>query len=195
MKEENRRIRHEAIKGAAYSLLAQKGYDGASMLSIAKAAKASNETLYRWYGDKQGLFKRMVRDNSMDIKEILENAIEGQADPFNTLKEIAPIFLTMLLGDRAILLNRAAAADPTGELGAVISAGGRNVIQPLFESLIQNVAAEHKADAQQLTGCFLSLLVGDLQIKRVIGVEPMPTKTEIENRATLALHSFVKLLS
>ena len=61
MRSEKKQARHEAITKAAYAQLAKNGYDGTSMLSIAKAAKASNETLYRWYGDKQGLFAAMVR--------------------------------------------------------------------------------------------------------------------------------------
>ena len=105
MREENKKVRHEVITKAAYGLLAEKGYDGASMLSIAKAAKASNETLYRWYGDKRGLFEAMVRDNAGDIEKKLKSAIEGRDDPLEALTRIAPIFLTMLLGDRAILLG------------------------------------------------------------------------------------------
>ena len=195
MREENKKVRHEVITKAAYGLLAEKGYDGASMLSIAKAAKASNETLYRWYGDKRGLFEAMVRDNAGDIEKKLKSAIEGRDDPLEALTRIAPIFLTMLLGDRAILLNRAAAAEPAGELGRAISAGGRDVVQPLFESLIESVARGKETDIQKLTSMFLALLVGDLQIKRVIGVCPKPTGAEIEDRVVMVLEAFAKLLA
>lgn len=194
MRDEKKKIRHEAITKAAYSLLATKGYDGTSMLSIAKAAQASNETLYRWYGDKRGLFEAMVRDNAANIKIILEQAIEEQDDPIETLTRISPIFLTILLGERAILLNRAAAADPTGELGAAISSGGRNVIQPLIENLMKEIKGKHDDDEQKLANWFLSLLIGDLQIKRAIGVRPEPTKTQIEDRSNMALLAFFKLL-
>ena len=47
MRDEKRRERHEAIAAAAYEALAEHGYGGASMLRVAKAARASNETLYR----------------------------------------------------------------------------------------------------------------------------------------------------
>ena len=194
MRDAQRQIRHDAITQAAYSLLAAKGYDGASMLSIAKAAKASNETLYRWYGDKRGLFEAMVRDNAENIKVMLEKAIEGADDPVETLRRVAPVLLTMILGDRAILLNRAAAADPSGELGAAIAAGGRDAIRPLLANVIQAVCEERGYKVPELADRFLGLLISDLQIRRVIGVLNVPTKTEIETRSKNALDVFFKLI-
>ncbi len=194
MRDEKKKLRHEAITKAAYKLLAVKGYDGTSMLSISKAAKASNETLYRWYGDKRGLFDAMVRDNAAHIKAILDEAIEVQENPIETLTRVSPILLTMLLGERAILLNRAAAADPTGELGVTISMGGRDVIQPLLESLVMKIESQNQDSVKTLTQCYLGLLIGDLQFKRVIGVNPMLTSTQIEDRSSMALRAFFKLL-
>ena len=55
MKSETRTERQKQIESAAYLVLEKKGFSGASMLAIAKQAKASNETLYRWYKDKNGL--------------------------------------------------------------------------------------------------------------------------------------------
>jgi len=194
MREENKKTRHEAITAAAYSLLAQKGYDGTSMLSIAKAARASNETLYRWYGDKRGLFEAMVRDNASDIESQLKSAIKDRDDPMDALKRVAPVFLSMLLGEKAILLNRAAAAEPTGELGIAISAGGRDVVQPLFVNLVKRLTGGSDSEAQDLTGMLLGLMVGDLQIKRVIGVSSALSGTEVNDRVEMAFDAFIKLL-
>ena len=190
MRDEKKKIRHEAIARAAYALLAQKGYDGTSMLSIARSAKASNETLYRWYGDKRGLFEAMARDNASEIKAVLEQAIGARDDPVEALERFSPKFLEMILGERAILLNRAAAADPSGELGAAISAGGRNEIQPLIEALMRRIPNPHRFDAQDMTDWFVGLLVGDLQIKRAIGVLALPSASEIEARCCKAHGAF-----
>lgn len=195
MKDDRKNSRHVAISAAAYSLLEEKGYAGASMLSIAKAAKASNETLYRWYGDKKGLFERLVRDNAAETEQILKTAIAREDDALQTLEKVAPVLLTVLLSDRAILLNRAAAAEPTGELGAAVSVGGRNVVQPLFGKILQPLALDNNLDAKQMTGLFLSLLIGDRQIKRVIGVEEAPSRSDIETQTAAALHSFSKLIA
>lgn len=194
MRDAKKQIRHTAITQVAYDLLATNGYNGTSMLSIAKAAKASNETLYRWYTNKRGLFEAMVQDNAAEIKTMLEQAIDAGDDPRQTLEKLSPVFLKMVLGDRAILLNRAAAADPTGELGAAISAGGRDIIQPLFGKIIQQLSQGTNHTPQDLATWYIGLLVGDLQIKRAIGVMPPLSQAQIDAHVQTALAAFYVLL-
>ena len=194
MHEDERQKRHEKICKAAYRMLAQHGYGGTSMLRIATAAKASNETLYRWYGDKDGLFKTMVQDNAREAKQLLVEALDCDDDPRTTLESVAPIFLRMILGERAILLNRAAAADPSGALGATISAGGRAEIVPLFFQLMKRLCAGSCCEPAIAIDWFLGLLVGDLQVKRIIHQREALTDEDIESRCKMALGAFRRLI-
>lgn len=194
MNEDDKQKRHDAIGQAAYALLAEHGYAGTSMLRIAKRAKASNETLYRWYGNKDGLFRAMVDDNAAQTRSLLLKAIADRDDPRRTLEKVAPVFLNMLLGERAILLNRAAAADPTGALGAAISAGGRQQIMPLLEQVITQIGPGGELSPAEASRLFLSLLVEDLQIKRVIHECPAPTAAEVEIRCARTVDRFYRLL-
>lgn len=194
MNEKDRKKRHDAIARAAYDLLAQHGYAGASMMRIATAAKASNETLYRWYGSKAGLFRAMVEDNAAQTRSMLLHALEEQTDPHETLDRVASVFLAMILGDRAILLNRAAAADPTGELGTAISAGGRAQVMPLLTRLMDLVCADSDISTDEAAGLFVTLLVGDLQVKRIIHNAPAPTTAEIDGICAKALSIFRRLI-
>ena len=164
------------------------------MLRIAKAAKASNETLYRWYGDKDGLFLEMVRANAAETRKMLVNALAMSGDPWVGLESVAPVFLRMLLGERAILLNRAAAADPSGALGAAISAGGRQEIMPLMAEVLGRICTGTPHHPKAATEWFLGLLVGDLQIKRVINDLAPPTETQIENRCASTMLTLKQLI-
>jgi AcrR family transcriptional regulator len=196
MREDIKAKRRAAIEKAAYRLLQQKGYGGTSMLAIAKLAKASNETLYRWYADKNALFKTMVESNVGATKAALEAAILHRADPLVALEQVAPVLLSMLLGDKAISLNRAAAADESGDLGATIAAAGRNSVFPLVETLIERgmeSGAVVAPSASVATEWFLSLLIGDLQIRRVIRTQPLPSDAEIGSRVAAAIGAFKKL--
>ncbi|TBZ16717.1 TetR/AcrR family transcriptional regulator [Rhizobium leguminosarum] len=196
MREDTKTRRQAEIETAAYELLKERGYRSTSMLDIAKAAKASNETLYRWYGDKNGLFKTMVESNARTTKAALNTAIADDVDPLETLGRVAPILLSMLLGDKATSLNRAAAADESGELGATIAAAGRDGVLPLIEKLIGR-GLETTALAAPSAGVaaewFLSLLVGDLQIRRVNRTLPEPSDENIRARAAAAMSAFGKL--
>lgn len=172
MRDETRTTRQEQIERAAYEVLEEKGYSGASMLLIARKARASNETLYNWYGDKTGLFTALVVRNADDVKTLLLKPLGKESDPLESLRLIGSNLLTLLLSERAIALNRAAAADPTGELGAVISKSGRETIAPLIGQVLEQARDRNQLEFDQTSDAvdlFISLLVGDLQIRRVIG--------------------------
>lgn len=198
MREENKTKRQMQIERAAYAVLRDKGYAGTSMLNVAKHAKASNETLYNWYGDKLGLFRALVVRNAAEVKAILEDAIAENRDSLEALRALGPKLLSLLTGDRAIALNQAAAADPTGELGAIISEFGRETVAPLLGQVLERARSEGVlvfADTQDATVLYLNLLVGDLQIRRAIGREPEPDAKFIETRSQLALERFYRLVA
>lgn len=198
MRDENKASRQEKIEEAAYAVLEAKGYAGTSMLAIARAARASNETLYNWYGDKTGLFKALVVRNAEQVRQLLEDGLVGDRPPLDLLEALGPRLLALLVSPRAIQLNRAAAADPTGELGAVISQRGRETVAPLIGEVLERarrdgaIAFDDTGDAIIL---YLSLLVGDLQIRRVIGREPPLDETAINRRAGQAYERFIRLNS
>lgn len=196
MRDDTKAERQAQIEEAAYKLLKARGYGGASMLSIAKEARASNETLYRWYGDKTGLFKALVESNARATKAVLAAAIRDEADPLVSLEEVAPILLSMLLGERAVSLNRAAASDESGELGAAIAAGGRDSVLPLIEKLIERgmeTGALAAPSARVAANWFLNLLIGDQQIRRVIRTLPIPSDMDVHSRAITVSSAFRKL--
>ena len=186
MRDEKRAARKREIEEAAFDVLIEKGYAAASMLSVAKRAGASNETLYRWYGDKTGLYRALVERNAERVVQPIQAAIAKGAAPAEVLEEIGPVLLAVLVSDRAAALNRAAAAeaDDKGVLGEALADAGRETVRPL---LIQALAPLGSDQAQDALDLYLSLLVGDWQLRRVTGAMRRPTQAEIEERASRAL--------
>lgn len=195
MRKEKQDARRRLIEEAAYEILAERGYRSSSMLLIAKRARASNETLYRWYGSKQGLFTALVQENARVVKSTLEACLEGQSEPIETLENVGPALLDLVTSQRAIALNRAAAAEAENteadeRLGDAIAAAGRETIAPLIENLFHAAAErghwprERAAEASQT---YLSLLIGDLQVRRVIGVLEPLSPEQCQARAEHAL--------
>ena len=197
LREEKRTLRQKQIEMAAYEVLEAKGYGGTSMLGIAKKACASNETLYNWYGDKQGLFQALVTRNAEEVKGHLEAELKTDHDALSILGTLGPKLLTLLTGDRAVALNRAAAADSSGELGATLSKAGREAVFPLLEQVLLRarrdgqLTFEHSGEA---VGLYLDLLIGDQQIRRVIGRLPSPSKAFCEERSERAVGHLRHLL-
>ncbi len=196
MRDDERAGREAVIHAAAYRLVAERGYADTSMLAIAKAARASNETLYRWYGDKKGLFRSMVEANARDSLELLTSRMDDTSDPLQRLHELAPVLLGMLVSERAVALNRAAASDVSGELGAALAQGGRDSVFPLLvETMARAVdsGALAAASPEQAAQWYLSLLIGDLQVRRVNRSLGEPDRNFIDQQSRAAMQAFVAL--
>lgn len=187
-----REDREDAIVAAAYSLLEQQGFSCTTMQAIARQARASMETLYRWYGDKTGLFRALIARNTAEVAAVLDKSRAAQ--DVNALERAGTVLLTMLLGDRAVALNRAAAADAGGTLGTALAQGGRDALWPRLTALVQSELDAGRLvapDSERLTDLWLTLLIGDLQIRRVTGaMPPLPPETiarrSAEARTTLS---------
>ncbi|TWS98338.1 TetR/AcrR family transcriptional regulator [Reyranella sp. CPCC 100927] len=198
MRAEKQEARRREIERAAYAVLAEKGYEAASMLAIAKRAGASNETLYNWYGNKQTLFRSLVQANAQQVADLLRDSIASGRDPLDTLARLGPLLLRLLVSDKAIALNRAAVADAAGSglLGKALAEAGRNTVAPLIAQVFEQAHAsrqltvEHSGEAADI---YVSLLVGDLQIRRAIGVLKGLRDVEIQRRADRALR-FMKVI-
>ena len=178
------------IEQAAYELIDEFGYDGISMLKIAKLAKASNETLYKWYGDKKGLFSALVEANTTHIGRLIDDAIEIDKLEIATIEQLGCLLLEILLGDRAIALNKSAVADASGELGQALAKAGREAVFPKIRQIFDTYLNSHtgsKINATQITEIYLRLLIGDLQIRRATGAILALNAREIKVRSKEAL--------
>lgn len=192
--------RRERIEAAAYAVVQESGYKSASLLSIARRASASNETLYNWYGSKAGLFRSLIEGNARDASAMLEAACRASADPIATLAALGPVLLAMVTGDKAVTLNRAAVADvgDTGTLGAAIAQGGRDTVFKLLTQLLAQAERDGAiacGSPEQAADIYIRLLIGDLQARRMIGALDELTPTQISERAGQALDCFQRLFA
>ncbi|WP_081536279.1 TetR/AcrR family transcriptional regulator [Rhodovulum sp. P5] len=188
MTDDRKAARRLRIEKAAYEVLVERGFSGASMLAIAKRAKASNETLYAWYGDKLGLFRAMVASTAEAARDRLLSALEAEA-PEAALVEFGTVLLHDILSDRAVALNRVAAADMGGETGRAIAAAGRESVLPLLTDLLCRIYPD-AGQPEALAALFIDLLVGDQQLRRVIGTLPAPDLGDCKARSERAVRIF-----
>ena len=180
MRSESKELRRREIVEHAFAMLAQDGYAAFSMQALAKVSRSSKETLYGWFGGKAGLYEAMVAENAATL--VLPSA--EAADGVGELSRFGADLLTVLLGERAVLLNRVAAAEAGSEttLGEFLSAKGRSHVMPklaiYFAALAQQgaICAEASEEPAEI---WLSLLVGDLQVRRATGAIGLPTEEDI----------------
>ena len=196
-----REARRDEILDAAEAELVDNGYDGTTMLAVARRAGASKETLYRWFGDREGLWAAVVARNAAESAAAVEHLVaptvdggRGDLDDHRTvLTTFATALLSLLTGPRSVALNRAAMTSP--ELAEVLLAGGRHTVGPLVEELLAaldergDIAVPDPATAFQV---LYGLVVRDRQIRVLLGEDPPPPAT-IRREAGAAVDQFLTL--
>ena len=191
--------RREEILNVALSVLAERGYRGASMLQIARRAQASKETLYAWFGDKRGLFEELVRWQAERVDAVITPNLERDGDePSEVLRGFALELQRLLLGERAVVINRAAiseaASDPT--FARILATQGRGSVVLKLERYLEGQRERGRLEfeeAEAAIDALIGLAIGDQQVRRLLGVLEMPEPEQMEARAERAVRSFLRL--
>jgi AcrR family transcriptional regulator len=92
----------EVILDAAFELLVERGYQGATMAAVAERTGSSKETLYAWFGNKQGLLAALIHRQAEATNQAVAAALDNRAaheDPAATLTAFATNLLRVLLGE------------------------------------------------------------------------------------------------
>ncbi|WP_439814811.1 TetR/AcrR family transcriptional regulator [Zavarzinia sp. CC-PAN008] len=115
-----REERRQEILDAAFQEFAAKGYAGASMAAIARTARASKETLYAWFGNKEQLFSTLFQARLQGTTRGSAAALAQGQPPDVVLPIIAEETLRFVLAVEP--LSRAIVADGPG--GAALRMAG-----------------------------------------------------------------------
>jgi len=117
--------RQQAVLDAVLSLMVEKG-SGLTMTAVARRASCSKETLYKWFGDRDGLLTATVqwqaskvRAGNFDRQNLDAGALR------ESLKGFAANWLEVITSPTSIALNRigiSQAASRDGNLGSIVLA-------------------------------------------------------------------------
>jgi AcrR family transcriptional regulator len=191
--------RRNEILDVALAVLAERGYRDASMREIARRAHASKETLYSWFGDKSGLFEQLVSLQAERLDRALARSLEPEGNDVRAvLRTFAVEMLRLLLGERAVIINRVAIsefpADPA--FARILTSRGRGSVVPKLERYLEEQRACGRfefQDAEYAAETLVGLVIGDQQVRRLLGSLSEPGPIQIEERAELAVKAFLKL--
>jgi AcrR family transcriptional regulator len=191
--------RREEILEVALSVLAERGYRGASMLEIARRARASKETLYAWFGDKRGLFEELVRWQAERVDAVIAPNLERDGDdPSKVLRGFALELQRLLLGERAVVINRAAISEATSDptFARILATQGRGSVVPKLVRYLEGQRERGRLEfeeAEAAIDTIIGLAIGDQQVRRLLGMLAMPGPEQMEARAEGAVRSFLRL--
>jgi AcrR family transcriptional regulator len=172
-----RAARRERILDAAVSAFAARGFGGTSLDDVAATAGVTKRTLYVDVGDKAALFTAAVEREHDRIRAV---TLQSPHALLSASTEIVHV----LHSDRAVALHRAVIADAPGfpELAErFYETGPGHSIAVLERALPDQPLAHDRATA------LYSLLLGERHRRRLLGLDPAPTRAQAAHHAAACL--------
>jgi AcrR family transcriptional regulator len=191
--------RQSDVLRSALTLLVEGGDKALTTAGLARAANCSKESLYKWFGDRDGLLAAVVAFQASKVR-IQDDAPVATAEEFrDRLTTFAEDLLTVLAGDTSLALNRLAIAHASRDgapLGRILLERGRKRISARARALLQ-AGRQHRYlafdDAEDAYRTLYGLVVADLHGRLLLGDRPGPEEANFPERAKRAVHKFYRL--
>ncbi|WP_182085538.1 TetR/AcrR family transcriptional regulator C-terminal domain-containing protein [Aureimonas sp. ME7] len=191
--------RQRQVLDAALSLLVADD-ETLTMTAVARRASCSKETLYKWFGGRDGLLTATVQWQASKVRAVpLDPHTLDRSRLEASLLGFATDWLTVLSGDTSIALNRLAvghAGTDRRDLGAIVLENGpsamRRRLAPILESG-RKAGLLAFPDADEAFSTFFGLVVRDTQIRLLLGERASPAGSEIGHAAARATRQFFAL--
>ncbi len=173
-----------------------EGPVGASTAKIAAEAHCSKETLYNWFGDREGLIAAIVEEQSQAMARALTGALSARAGARENLVRFCAALIDLLTGEASVLINRAAISQMGAhdELAHALWVNGRAQIVPLAITLLERARAEGLArfdDGEEAFATLFGLTIGERQVGAILGAgDARPTG---EQMTAIAEHAVARL--
>ena len=191
--------RQEAVLDAVLGLMAEEG--GAfSMTAVARRANCSKETLYKWFGDRDGMLTETVRWQASKVRAGNYDRQKLDAAALReSLERFAANWLSVISSRTSIALNRVAvghAASKESNLGQIVLANGRFAIGERIKPLLEAGRAAGLLafdDTEEAFRTFFGLAGRDVQIRLLLGDRLDMSKAVIADDAARATQQFLTL--
>lgn len=191
--------RRAAILEAAKDLFYAKGFDATTTDEIASRARVSKRTIYEMFATKREMLSALIAETSDRMSApIVVGSATTRAQFLHSLREFGLSFLRELSDPEKIAMYRLAvtASHQPGPVARELMASGRKRVSQVVGQLFGTAAAHGILPASEiprLVPVFFYVLIGQLQIDQMLGLEEAPAMQAIEARVDEAVYVIDKL--
>ena len=190
--------RQNAVLEEALRLLVSGGEKALTTAGVARAANCSKESLYKWFGDRDGLLSAMISYQASKVRTFERPGERLTAASLTDHLEVfAKDLLEVLAGDVSLALNRLAIGQSSrdgSKFGTLLLERGRRQIDRRARALLeagQRDGLLRFNDGEEAYRTLYGLIVSDLHVRMLLG--DMPQTTSFGSRASKAVHAFLML--
>ena len=196
---ENLTERQRAVLEATLAVMVEEG-DALTMNSVSQRASCSKETLYKWFGDRDGLLTATVRWQASKVQiPAVDKARLDRATLEATLQQFASNWLKVISSETSIALNRLAvshAASVKTSLGSIVLKNGRNAMAQRLEPVLEAARDAGLLSINNVDDAFrtfFGLVLRDTQIRLLLGDTLKLSSPQIAHEALRATQQFLAL--
>jgi AcrR family transcriptional regulator len=191
--------RQKDVLNAVLRLLVEEG-DRLTMTAVARRASCSKETLYKWFGDRDGLLTATVQWQASKVRVAsVDRERLDMASLAVSLERFASDWLSVISSETSIALNRVAVAHAgtdKRDLGAIVLENGRLAMGGRLKPVL--LAGRDRGlldfeDAEDAFRTFFGLVARDVQIRLLLGDRLEMTDATIGRDAAGATRQFLAL--
>ncbi|MEF2072272.1 TetR/AcrR family transcriptional regulator [Consotaella aegiceratis] len=191
--------RQREVLDAALSLIVEHGA-ALTMSALAARASCSKETLYKWFGDRDGLLTATVQWQASKVRAVpLGRAGLDRAALAAGLERFARDWLRVISSATSVALNRVAvthAGAAKHDLGAIVLTNGPFAMARRLRPMLEAGQAAGLLACEDLEAAFhtfFGLVVRDIQIRLLLGEQLVLSESEIARDARRASEQFLAL--
>lgn len=191
--------RQQQVLSAALDLLVESGA-GLTMTAVARRASCSKETLYKWFGDRDGLLTATVQWQAAKVRVPRVDRHRLDRDTLRqSIEQFARDLLGTLAGEVSVTLNRLAVAhagEEKPDLGTIVLENGRlemgRRLKPVLEAG-RDARLLRFDSSEEAFRTFFGLVVRDVQIRLLLGDTLELSAADIDRDARRATEQFLQL--
>ena len=188
--------RQNEVLEQALRLLVEGGDKALTTSGLARAANCSKESLYKWFGDRDGLLAAMIAHQASKVRTFERGKERLTAENLRDhLETFARDLLEVLSGDVSLALNRLAIGQSSrdgSKLGKLLVEHGRRQIDRRAIALMNAGKREGLLrfdDADAAYHTLYGLVVSDLHVRMLLGEPGLKDNARQAERAVSAFLS------
>jgi AcrR family transcriptional regulator len=192
----SRNERIDRILRAAQQAFLEHGYHGASTDMIQAAAGVSKSTVYRYFANKEELFRAAFEAYNKDFLTHIGQIYKNTSDVDEFLYTFGLEFLQTLISPRGLNLFRTMVAEGHRfpQVGKMFYLVGPKVTSDLVESYL---ASAHERGVLKVPNPamsaehFIGMVRGDLFLRCLLGASRPPSTAQLERYVRATVDSFL----
>ena len=185
---ERLRQRRDAILASARALFVEQGYQRTTLGQVVLRAGGSLATIYKLFGNKEGLFEAVIEDKMLPATAIMRELAETDDCPERVLRRIGEALYQRFLSPEDIALTRLVIARSVEDPGFAKRFFETKAF--LTREALTRIFAQWQAQGVHLSGdplllaeIFVGLIVNDFQQEAIShGTARHVTKADIDHR-------------